>query len=191
MRVIGVMGRNGSGKDEVVDYLHENYKITSISVGDLAREIVQQEGKRPTSENLQEIADRYRAAYGADYFKKRTVQKLEGLDYEVVGVTGIRTPEDVSLLRSRYGTGLLLVHVKVDDARVRFQRVRKRGEPRDPGDYDRFLDQDRKEEELFRLKESQQQADVILSNDGTLEDLHEQIEKKVVAKVRDLLGGRD
>ena len=38
-KIVGVAGRNGSGKDEVINYLHERCGIVTISAGDIVREI--------------------------------------------------------------------------------------------------------------------------------------------------------
>lgn len=182
VRVYGVIGRNGSGKDEVVDYLRDRYGIPKISVGDVVREVADQEGLEPTRENLQEIADRYRSHYGEDCFIKEIVRRIEKRDWQSAGITGIRTPEDVSTLRERYGEGLILIHVRVKDTRVRFQRVRERGEARDPRSYDEFLHQDQREEEVFQLSDSIACADVTIPNNGTLEELHRSIEKALHLK---------
>ena len=53
MKVIGVIGQNGSGKDEVLKYLREKHNVPFLSTGDMVREIAAKEGKEPTRENLQ------------------------------------------------------------------------------------------------------------------------------------------
>ena len=63
MKVIGVIGLNGSGKDEVVNYLNQHYGIPVLSVGDIAREIAGREGVEPTRDNLDEITRRYFTKY--------------------------------------------------------------------------------------------------------------------------------
>jgi dephospho-CoA kinase len=179
LRVFAVVGRNGSGKDEVVEYLQEKYGIPKTSVGDRVREIAEQEGKKPTRENLQEIAERYRARYGRDYFIKKIIRHMEERGWKTAGITGIRTVADVSALKRKYGEDLVLVHVRVDHPKIRFQRLRKRGEARDPQTYEEFLDQDRREEEIFHLSDSIEQADVTIPNNGTLEQFHQEIEKNM------------
>jgi dephospho-CoA kinase len=47
MKVIGVVGLNGSGKDELVDYLHQRCGIPVLSAGDIARDIAAEEGVYP------------------------------------------------------------------------------------------------------------------------------------------------
>ena len=38
-RIVGILGRNGSGKDEVADYLQRQYGFAKISIGDIVRDI--------------------------------------------------------------------------------------------------------------------------------------------------------
>ena len=39
MKVIGVIAKNGSGKDEVLNYLKEKHNVPFLSTGDMVREI--------------------------------------------------------------------------------------------------------------------------------------------------------
>ena len=39
MRIIGVVGKNGSGKDEVLKYLRIRYSVPFLSTGDIVREM--------------------------------------------------------------------------------------------------------------------------------------------------------
>jgi dephospho-CoA kinase len=57
-----------------------------------------------------------------------------------------------------------------------------RGEGRDPHSYEEFLRQDQAEEELFSLKEAEGLADYSISNDGTLDDLHREIDRLISDK---------
>ncbi len=45
------------------------------------------------------------------------------------------------------------------------------------------IDQDRKEEERFHLTRSIEQADVTVSNDGTLKAFHRKIERKLADRL--------
>ena len=58
----------------------------------------------------------------------------------------------------------------------------KRGEERDPQRYEQFLMQDKAEEALFHITEAGEQADYAISNDGSLADLHEAIDRLVSDK---------
>ena len=182
MKVIGAVGLNGSGKDEAVKYLRDRYQVPLVSVGDVAREIAAKEGVAPTRANLHDISEKYIREFGKDYFMRVIVDRIRENGWKVAGISGIRTPDDVLVLKDSFGEDFVLLHIYVSDPRVRYERIRKRGEARDPQTYEEFLWQDRTEEELFRVKEAIKYADYSEGNDGTLEDLHREVDKLVSEK---------
>jgi dephospho-CoA kinase len=77
MKVFGVTGRNGSGKDEVVDYLRERCGIVGLSAGDILREIAATEQISPTRENLHALAKKVMWEKGRDYVARRLIRLIE------------------------------------------------------------------------------------------------------------------
>lgn len=179
--VIGVVGSNGSGKDEVVNRLNEVFNIPSVSTGDITRDIAQEEGIEPTRENLHEITQRYWAKYGREFYPSRIAQKIEGNNWKVVGVTGIRPPSDVNFLKEYFGDNFILICVEVTDPRTRYSRLLKRSETRDPKGYEDFLRQDASEEEIFQLRKTISLANITFNNDGPIENLNSEIDKLALA----------
>ncbi|MFA5056059.1 MAG: AAA family ATPase [Dehalococcoidia bacterium] len=182
MKVIGVIGKNGSGKDEVLKYLRDKYDVPFLSTGDIVRGIAAGEGKEPTRPNLQAISDRYFKERGEGCFVRMVVDKIRENGWKVGGISGVRSPKDVDILRGELGKDFVLIDVYVSDARVRFDRMVKRGEGRDAKAYDDFLKQDKAEEEIFGVSKAEADADYSLSNDGSLEDLHGSIDELVQKK---------
>jgi dephospho-CoA kinase len=180
MNVIGVVGRNASGKDELLDYLHERCSLPVLSVGDIARELAEEEGVEPTRENLHEISERYLERHGSRYFVERLIERIEEEPWDSVGITGIRTPVDVEALRQRFGNDFLLVYAKVGDPALRFERTQARDSARDPDLYREFLEQDKEEEQLFRISEAIEKADLTIRNDASLEAFHERIDETII-----------
>lgn len=183
MKVIGVVGLNGSGKDELVDYLHQRCGVPMLSAGDIVREIAREESMARTRANLHEISQEYMAQYGKGYFMKRLIEKIEEREWEAIAIPGIRTPADVETLRAHFGEDLVVVHVEVTDPFVRYQRVKRRGKPRDPETYEDFLRQDATEEEMFHVSETIQHADMTINNDSTLEAFHRRIKESLVQEM--------
>ncbi len=182
MRVIGVIGRNGSGKDEVLKYLRDRYQVPFLSTGDVVREIAAREGRTPDRATLQEISDSYFQKHGQGCFVRMLSEKIREKGWPVAGISGVRSPHDIRTLRETLGPSFVLVEVSVTDPRVRFERMRRRGEERDTDSYQRFLDQDTSEEQLFRLDEAARMADFSLTNNGNLRDLHQAVEDLVARK---------
>jgi dephospho-CoA kinase len=113
---------------------------------------------------------------------KLLADKIRHSGWKIAGISGIRSLDDVSILKDIFGKDFVLIHVYITDPHVRYNRMTRRGAGRDPHSYKQFLSQDRAEEELFSLKEAERRADYSISNDGTLDDLRSQIDRLVSDK---------
>jgi len=182
VKVIGAVGQNGSGKDEVLKHLRSSDNIPFLSTGDAVREIAAKEGVEQTRENLGKISDRYFREHGKGCFVKLLADKIRHSGWKTAGISGIRSLDDVSILKNIFGKDFILIRMYISDPHVRYSRMTRRGEGRDPHSYEKFLRQDEAEEELFSLKEAGQRADYSISNDGTLDDLHREIDRLVSDK---------
>ena len=181
MQLIGLVGENGSGKDEVARYLQERCGAEVINTGDMVREMAEDKGVTPTRRNLHDISKEALHQHGYDCFARRAMRQIEQSGADVVAVTGLRTPEDVMTLREQYRDDFLLARVDVSLPYARFERLQERDKERDPNDFKEFLQQDEWEKKLFNLERTLEKADVMIGNDGTLGALHDEIEGKLIA----------
>lgn len=179
MRIIGAVGKNGSGKDEVLRYLRDRYSVPFVATGDIVRALAAEAGLAPTRENLGTISARVFANQGPGAFVRLAAQEIERNGWPIAGISGVRSADDVRILKAAYSREFVLVHVSVGDDRIRFARMRARAEPRDPSDIERFRELDRREEAQFQLSEAVALADHEIRNDGTLADLHAAIDRLV------------
>jgi dephospho-CoA kinase len=179
MGIIGVVGQNGSGKDEVLKYLFSRYNIPFLSTGDVVREIAKKDGLEPTRENLKDISEKCFRDMGDGCFVKLIVEKIRRQGWQIAGISGIRSIIDVKILRETLVNDFILIDVYVSDPYQRYSRMLNRGQERDPRSYEQFTKQDKAEEALFHIQEAEQQADYHISNDATLTDLHIAIEKLI------------
>lgn len=182
MRVIGVIGKNGSGKDEVLKYLKQKHNVPFLSTGDMVRELAAREGRPSDRTTLQEISDSCFRRYGQGCFVRMVAERIKKEGWPVAGISGVRSPHDVQLLREILGRSFVLIEVSVTDPRVRFERMQRRGAERDTHSYERFLEQDEGEERVFHVGEAARMADYLVSNDGELADLHRAVEDLIVRK---------
>jgi len=182
VKIIGAIGQNGSGKDEVLKHLRAKHGVPFLSTGDAVREIASKEGVEQTRENLGEISNRYFREFGKGCFVKLLADKVRHSGWKIAGISGIRSLDDVSILKGIFDKDFILIHVYISDPHVRYSRMARRGEGRDPHSYEEFLRQDRAEEELFALKEAEHRANYSISNDGTLDDLHQEIDRLISDK---------
>lgn len=58
MKVLGIVGRNGAGKDSVLDFLKQQCGIAAVSSGDIVRDLARRENIKPTRNNLQQLAQK-------------------------------------------------------------------------------------------------------------------------------------
>ena len=70
MKIFGAIGRIGSGKDAVVDYLRNKYDLPSVSVGDMVRDMAKEKGLSFTRENLEQIASEAIRKHGKEFCEK-------------------------------------------------------------------------------------------------------------------------
>ncbi|MDD5039319.1 MAG: AAA family ATPase, partial [Dehalococcoidales bacterium] len=111
VKIIGAIGKNGSGKDEVLKHLRTKYGVPFLSTGDMVREIAAKEGQEPTRENLGEISGRYFQNLGKGCFVRLLAERIRHSDWKIAGITGIRSLDDVSLLKEIFGRDFILIRV--------------------------------------------------------------------------------
>ncbi len=181
MKVIGVVGEIGSGKDEALKHLRDKYGVPYISTGDIVRQMAQQEGVVGTRENLAAISRRCFTEMGRGCFVRMVGQEIQKRGWKVSGISGVRSPDDVAVMREMFGDDFILVRVDINDPVIRFQRVRLRGERRDPLTLKEFQEQDGNEEREFQISRAGALAQHRLDNSGTLEDLRRQIDDLVAS----------
>ncbi len=179
IKVIGVVGSIGSGKDEVLKYLKSRYSIPFTGTGDIVRLMAEKENLEATRENLEAISLRCFRDLGEGCFVRMAGEEIMGNKWKIAGISGIRSPEDVEVLKGMFGNGFVLIRVNVSDPQLRFERLRHRSEERDPLTYEQFLIQDKNEEETFHISLAGSKADYVIDNNGSLEDLHRQIDTLV------------
>jgi dephospho-CoA kinase len=181
-KVIGVVGDIGSGKDAVLKYLNSKYGIPYLSTGDIVRQIAEREGVEATRENLETISRQCFQDMGKGCFVKMAASEIINRGWSIAGISGVRSPDDVEVMKDMFGKNFVLIRVDIKDPRLRFERLRRRNEERDPQTYEDFLLQDSREELTFKISNAERMADYTLSNDGPLQDLHRHIDLLVEAE---------
>ncbi len=182
MRILGAIGKNGSGKDEVLEHLRDRHGVPFVATGDIVRTLAADEGLEPTRENLGAVSARWFAKRGPGCFVRLAAEHIASQGWPVAGISGIRSADDVRLLKDLHGRDFTLIHVVVSDDRVRFERMTRRAEARDPKNLEHFRELDRREEELFHVSEAAALADYTLTNDNALVDLHAAIDRLVAER---------
>lgn len=178
--LIGLTGKNGSGKGEVAKFLIESgYQFYSLS--DVVREEVTKKGEEVTRERLIVVANKMRSKYGAGILAERVLKNI-GPDIHAV-IDSVRNPFEVETLRRRKGFYLISVEA---DSKIRFARTKARNRENDPNTYEEFLDLEAKEAQsndptAQQLNRTAEMADAVVENNGTVEDLRDQVRQVLQA----------
>ena len=165
--IIGLTGKNGSGKGEVANFLKER-GFYYLSLSDVLRDDLRKRKKPLTRKNLIEAGNRLRADEGPGVLAERILSGVD-IDKNYV-IDSIRHPMEVKVLRRRKDFVLLRVEAP---QRVRFERLKRRGRERDPKTFQEFLRLERLEAKSHVREDQQLQgtlrmADRVIQNGGTL-----------------------
>jgi dCMP deaminase len=174
--IIGLTGKNGSGKTEVSGYL-KNRGFEYYSLSDAIREEIRRRGQEITRDTLIETGNDLREKFGPGILAERMLSHLEP-DHNYV-VDSIRNPHEVDVLKRR--KDFLLLAVEADQA-VRFERSRKRGRENATQSLAQFIEEETRELESSnpanqQLLATRQKADLMLANEGTIEELHRKLDE--------------
>lgn len=122
MKIIGLAGTNGSGKDTVGNILAENYGYLFISVTELLRAEAAKRGLEPNRENLRQISAGWRRESGRlGVLVDKAVAEYEKSpgQYSGVVMASLRNPGEADRVHELGGT---MVWVDADP-RIRYDRI--------------------------------------------------------------------
>ncbi|MDP7181896.1 MAG: deaminase [Candidatus Woesearchaeota archaeon] len=175
--IIGLVGTIGAGKQTILDYLQEKYGYNSVSCSDVLRDMLKEQGKELTRDNLRELGNVTRKEGGNGAIAKILLEKLRNNWKANYVVDSIRHPDEVAVLR----TSPLFHLVAVDaDLRLRFDRVKARKREQDPVTLPAFVERDQRE--MFgtgneqRIRETMELADELVLNNGSVEELKQRVD---------------
>ncbi len=210
--IIGLTGKNASGKGEVVNYLKAK-GFVYYSLSDIIREEATKSGLEHTRDNLIALGNKLRQSHGPNYLavqinnkikeqlenrnkknsmnndinnkniEKNNELKINGKinnkkikEYNFV-VDSIRSPYEAKELMKNKNFILLGIDAPIE---LRFKRILERNRAGDAKTLEEFKEQEQREnlksntnqqlDETFKLSKN------VLSNKGTLEDLHKKID---------------
>jgi|TARA_B110000967_G_scaffold133856_1_gene136709 dephospho-CoA kinase len=173
--LIGLTGRNASGKSTLVNWFAEK-GLRSVSCSDSIREWLKNQNKQISRDSLIEGGRTLRKEGGGGILAEMLLEIIDGAD---AVVDSIRTPMEVDVLRSR--GDLILIEIKASEDR-RWSRLQDRARPGDPVNKLLFIKQENKEikskdEAGQALDATALMADIQITNDGTIDDLYLKLDK--------------
>ena len=173
--LIGLTGRNASGKSTIVNWFSKKGLETS-SCSDSIRAWLAEQNIEPTRDALIEGGRELRRKGGAGILAEMLLEILDGKD---AVVDSIRTPGEVEALRKR--DDFILIEVRAN-TETRWKRLQSRARTGDPLDKETFLKQERAEAEAKddagqALNATAELADLVILNDGTENELLDDLEE--------------
>lgn len=182
MKIIGIAGTNGSGKDTVGEILANDYSWLFVSVGEFLREEANKRSLPIEREVLRTISAEWRRQFGLGVLVDKAVELFEQSNgkYRGLAVSPMRNPGEAQSIKDLGGS---LVWVDADP-KVRYGRITKRQRStEDQKTFEQFLAEEQAEmqhsgdEATLSLSGVKVKADIFIENNGSLEDFKKSVEK--------------
>ena len=177
--VFGLTGKNASGKGTVAEILKKK-NFTYHSLSDSLRDELKSLKKEETRENLIDIGNKLREKGGPGVLADKLMPKLNSENNHIVD--SIRNPlEVISLRKETLLRRFFLISVDAN-SRLRYDRLCSRGRIGDTDSWEKFVEQEKKEENnddpnKQQLSRTMEMADYSIDNSGTLEELEAQVNR--------------
>ncbi len=164
--VLAISGMPGAGKG-VASEAARRLGLEVLVMGDVIREETERRGLEPTPENVGKVMLQIRKDEGPAVVMKRLVPKIESSKSRFVIVEGIRSEDEIRELRAKFEVITVGIHAS---PKTRYQRLLARGRSDDPKTWDTFYERDSRELNVGLCRVIAL-ADVLLLNEGTIDDL--------------------
>lgn len=170
--IVGLTGMPGAGKTTVANYLSQK-GIPLLVMGDVVREVAENDGLELTSDNLAKLMLRLRKRNGPEAVAHLIVNKIKLMKKEdkqlsVVIVDGIRSMAEVRLLRRIGSVKLLAIH---GSTFTRYTHVRERGRSDVPSNIGEFDKRDKIEMDVGISNAIALADETISNNDISISEL--------------------
>jgi dephospho-CoA kinase len=177
MHIIGITGTNGAGKSTIVDILKRNYNYKDFSVREYLTEELQNRGLEVNRDNMRDLANEIRENKGAGYIVKELYKKALNSNCLCI-IESIRCVGEIETLRDiaqKSNSQFILLGVDADQ-KIRYERSIKRKGNLDQISFEQFkrleeLEMQSNDPAKQNLKACLKRADVVFTNNGTLEEL--------------------
>lgn len=178
--ILGFSGLMASGKDASKKYLETKYNAKSFRFSTVMRELLERLNLEINRPNLVSISYSLRQAFGEDLFSKVMAKDVNAAPEEIVVIDGIRRLTDIQYLKDLPGFHLISIEA---DPKIRYDRAVARNE--NVGDaektFEQFLLDHKQMETEASIPSVMEKAQIIINNNGTIEELYAQIDKIIAA----------
>lgn len=174
--IIGLTGRNASGKGAVADYLKQK-GFCYYSLSDVLRDFMRKRNIKITRENLIKSGNELREKSGSSVLADKIISRLDRNNN--YAIDSIRNPEEIKSFRK---TGNFVLLDIISSQKIRFERIKQRNRPGDPETLAEFISMENRElksknKSCQQLMDCAALADYKIINNGSLQELYNKINK--------------
>jgi dephospho-CoA kinase len=183
MKIIGVAGTNGSGKDTVSNFLAGQGWLFISASGDLIIPELRRRGMPVERKNMASLTTEWRQQFGMGAIVDKAVEAFNARhgDYKGLVISSLRHPGEADRLHELGGQ---VVWVDADP-HVRYERINSRGQgAKDQKTFEQFLAEEEAEmshsgdEATLNMAGVKAQADIFIENNGNdMQVFKTQVEK--------------
>ena len=173
--IIGITGMLGAGKGTIVDYI-ESKGFKHYSASGFITEEIERRGMPVNRESMNVVANDIRATHGSAYIIESLLKRAEAEGGNVV-IEALHSMGEADMMRAH---GAIIVGIDAD-LRTRYDRIVQRKSVKDNVTFEQFEAIDTKESASDdptkqNLRKVMSTADYVIHNDGTIEELRQQVD---------------
>lgn len=180
--ILGIAGEMGCGKGTIAKHVIEKHLGSAHRFSTMLRDVLDRLYLDQTRENLAQMSTILRQNFGEDLLSRVMMHDAENDDRSLVIIDGVRRKTDIVHLEEL--PHFKLVYVEAD-MRKRYERIILRGENANETKktFEDFQ-KDHEHEAELQIKDLKNVADYIVNNDGTFEELYEQINQIIAENLK-------
>lgn len=170
MKLIGLSGTNGSGKDTVAHLLKDTYGFLFVGATEMFLDELARRGWPTDREHKSKLSAEWRRDYGMGVIVDKAVEEFKSGNYKGLIVGSLRHPGEADRVHE-LGGKMLWVDA---DPKVRYQRITSndRGRIEDQKTYEEFIAEEAKEMSqsgdaaTLNMGAVKERADITVQNNG-------------------------
>lgn len=173
--ILGFAGEIAAGKGTAAAYIEEGYEGRAYSYSGPLRDIAKRLYLEESRAHLQRLSTMLRENFHDNILSNVLFEDIKKDEKKVIAIDGVRRLADISNMQKLEGFKLVYVET---DMRIRYERIVVRGQNSDDrGKSFAEFKQDHGREAETQIRGLKDKADFVVNNDGTFDDLYEQLDK--------------
>lgn len=175
--ILGLAGEIAGGKGTAAKYICEKYSGSAHRFSTALRDVARRMHLEENRENLQKISTIFRENFFDDILSSVIAKDVEDDTHEIIAIDGVRRIADISYLQKIPGFKLVYIDA---DMKKRYERIILRGENSDDNQktFEDFK-KDHEREAERQIKNLKTEADFVINNNGSFEELYGQIDETI------------